>query len=115
MDNNQSSTRSLWLGNLDSSVTAPDLIAIFSKYGTIESIRILPDRECAFVNFLTKEEALRAKDAFKTQMGSRLGNATVKVGFGKPDAVPQQPACGDTVQGPTRALCKFFYPSLFFY
>ncbi|CEP19286.1 hypothetical protein [Parasitella parasitica] len=94
-------TRSLWLGQLEStSQTTNELQTLFSKFGIIESIRILPDRECAFINFTTVEEALRARDALVNKMGSRLYShsmSTVKVGFGKPDAVP----LGSVTSSPT--------------
>lgn len=89
---------------------------IFSKFGVIESIRILPDRECAFINFSTMEESLRAKDTLVNKMSSRLSNHhLVKVGFGKSDTtvnVMPLPVNATTthenVQGPTRALCMSF-------
>ncbi|CDS07619.1 hypothetical protein LRAMOSA01568 [Lichtheimia ramosa] len=100
----QAPTRSLWLGNIDPSLTTQDLNCIFSPFGAIESVRILPDRECAFVNFTSLEDALRAKDELVHKMNSRLGNTPVKVGFGK----PEPPTCGDiganAQQEPTRAL-----------
>ncbi|KAI9258178.1 hypothetical protein BDA99DRAFT_515452 [Phascolomyces articulosus] len=130
----QQPTRSLWLGNMDPTLTMTDLQCIFSQFGVIETIRILPDRECAFINFFTLEDALRAKEGLMHTLNGRLGNSAVKVGFGKADAVPQQqvppqqapppppqqqqqqqqPTCGGVVsgelganaQGPTRALCK---------
>ncbi|KAF7732146.1 hypothetical protein EC973_006401 [Apophysomyces ossiformis] len=100
----QTPTRSLWLGNIDPGLTVNDLDCYFAPCGTIDSIRILPDRECAFVNFLILEDALRAKEYLNAN-GNRLGNAAVKVGFGKPEAGPQPSLdMGTNVQGPTRAL-----------
>lgn len=40
----QTPTRSLWIGNLDSSVTSEQLIHVFAKYGAIESLRLLPEK-----------------------------------------------------------------------
>lgn len=40
----QTPTRSLWIGNLDSSVTSEQLIHIFAPYGAIESLRLLPEK-----------------------------------------------------------------------
>ena len=110
---NQLPSRSLWIGQLDLGIYGTnELNHIFSNFGVIESIRILPDRECAFINYMTVEEASRAKDIVLNKMSSRLSNVhPVKVGFGKADvgtntvmASPSTPQ--DTVQGPTRALCK---------
>ncbi|GAA5802922.1 hypothetical protein HPULCUR_008397 [Helicostylum pulchrum] len=107
--NNQIPSRSLWLGQLDlNTYGANELNMIFSKFGVIESIRILPDRECAFINFFTVEEASRAKDTLVNKMSSRLCNHhLVKVGFGKsdtPTSTIPSPITTDNVQGPTRAL-----------
>lgn len=97
-------SRSLWIGQLDPTITKNELNNLFSKFGTIESIRILPDRECAFINYFGVEEALRARDALVNKMGCQLGNTTVKIGFGKLEAV--LPLCVENTQEPTRALCK---------
>lgn len=40
----QTPSRSLWIGNLDSSVTSDQLIHIFAPYGAIESLRLLPEK-----------------------------------------------------------------------
>ena len=40
----QTPTRSLWIGNLDSSVTSEQLIHVFAAYGAIESLRLLPEK-----------------------------------------------------------------------
>lgn len=78
----QTPTRSLWIGNLPGHVTSADLMQIFTPYGQIESLRVLPERECAFVNYMTVEEALKARDDVK---GARIAGSAVKVGFGKAD------------------------------
>ncbi|KAJ1964055.1 hypothetical protein GGI12_001668 [Dipsacomyces acuminosporus] len=92
-------TRSLWVGNVDPGLSNQDLIAIFGKYGRVESLRLLPDKECAFVNFLRVEDAIRAKEDMHS--GARIGNNTVRVGFGKGESY----ATGDAqAMQPTRAL-----------
>jgi len=40
----QTPTRSLWIGNLDSSVSSEQLIHVFAPYGAIESLRLLPEK-----------------------------------------------------------------------
>lgn len=37
-------TRSLWIGNLDVNATSDALLAVFSAYGIIESVRLLPEK-----------------------------------------------------------------------
>lgn len=45
----QTPSRSLWIGNLDPSMTGEDLAHVFAPYGAIESFRLLPEkvRTCA--------------------------------------------------------------------
>lgn len=47
----QTPSRSLWIGNLDSSVSGEDLARAFAPYGAIESFRLLPEKVC-FIKML---------------------------------------------------------------
>lgn len=52
------------------------------------------------------------------RLGSKLAGTPVRVGFGKADvnlAMALTNEAGPNAQGPTRALCKFFFLSLFFW
>ncbi|KAI9294583.1 ARM repeat-containing protein [Neoconidiobolus thromboides FSU 785] len=93
-------SRSLWVGNLDPNVSSNDLLALFSPYGPIESLRVLPEKECAFVNFHSLEDAIKAKDDMQ---GGRMGSLNIRIGFGKAD-----PTYATTTEvqttNPTRAL-----------
>jgi len=40
----QMPTRSLWIGNLDVNATSDSLLQVFSPYGAIESVRMLPEK-----------------------------------------------------------------------
>jgi hypothetical protein len=105
MSNNtaQAATRSLWVGNMDATITVDVLIQVFSVFGPIESIRLLAEKECGFVNFYHVEDAIQAKEEVLTRLGGRIGNCIVRVGYGKADA-----AISDiNTTHPTRALCKF--------
>ncbi|KAG1056274.1 hypothetical protein G6F43_001823 [Rhizopus delemar] len=95
-------SRALWLGNINPSLGVPDLSQLFSVYGQVESVRILSDKECAFVNFSTVEAAMAAKDDLETRLGSKLAGTPVRVGFGKADLAVTE--VGPNSQGPTRAL-----------
>ncbi|KAF1798010.1 hypothetical protein V8B55DRAFT_1550767 [Mucor lusitanicus] len=100
-------SRALWLGNINPSISVPDLVQLFSTYGQVESARILSDKECAFVNFTTKESAVAAKNDLESRLGSKLGGTPVRVGFGKADvnlAMALTNEAGPNAQGPTRAL-----------
>lgn len=71
-------------------------------FGPIESVRLLAEKECGFVNFFQLEDAIRAKEEVLSRMGGRIGNCIVRIGFGKADAVVTE----TNVLQPTRALCK---------
>ncbi|KAL1917774.1 uncharacterized protein VTP21DRAFT_3608 [Calcarisporiella thermophila] len=98
----QNPTRSLWIGNLDRSVSADDLMRIFAPFGSIESLRVIPERECGFVNFIRLEDAVRAKEEVMGRMGGYIGGGPVRIGFGKTEAIssPSEVSGGK----PTRAL-----------
>ncbi|KAJ3186090.1 hypothetical protein HDU85_001008 [Gaertneriomyces sp. JEL0708] len=94
--NHQIPTRSLWIGNIDPTLSPSDLLTLFSPFGPIESLRILPDKECAFVNYVRTEDAVRARDEMQ---GGRVGNCIVRIGFGKAEN------CNDTGgMQPTKSL-----------
>ncbi|TKY90500.1 hypothetical protein EX895_000498 [Sporisorium graminicola] len=88
-------TRTLWIGHLRPTVNSSDLLQILSRYGSIETIRLVPEKSCAFVNFVDIADAIRAKDDVLGRLAGRLGVGTmgpeglVRVGFGKPESVPQ--------------------------
>ncbi|KAI9300246.1 hypothetical protein BJ944DRAFT_253246 [Cunninghamella echinulata] len=101
----QTPTRSLWIGNLDTSLGLENLITLFSQYGPIENIRLLPERDCAFINFMQMEDAIQAKEIIMNQMNGLIGSSVVRIGFGKLDAQSPSPTMEfGNVQGPTRAL-----------
>ncbi|KAI7891806.1 armadillo-type protein [Mucor mucedo] len=100
-NSSQLSTRSLWVGNIDHTITVELLTLVFSAFGSIESVRLLVEKECGFVNFYQVEDAVRAKEEVLTRMGGRIGACIVRIGFGKADAA----AVTETnVLQPTRAL-----------
>ncbi|KAK0228334.1 hypothetical protein IW262DRAFT_596366 [Armillaria fumosa] len=101
----QTPTRSLWIGNLDSAVTSEQLIHVFAPYGAIESLRLLPEKECGFVNFVDQADAIRAKEDVLNRLGGNIGmqnGQTVRIGFGKAESAPVAPAKGTPASpGPT--------------
>ncbi|XP_064601686.1 uncharacterized protein LOC135467776 isoform X2 [Liolophura sinensis] len=50
----------LWVGNVLPEVSDKKLSQMFSRYGEVTSVRCLPDKFCAFVNFKHKDSAGRA-------------------------------------------------------
>ncbi|KAL4231630.1 hypothetical protein ACF0H5_009210 [Mactra antiquata] len=55
----------LWVGNVLPEVTDKKLLQMFSRFGSVKSVRCLPEKYCAFVNFLTKEAAGKAMDGLQ--------------------------------------------------
>lgn len=53
---------SLWVGNVTTELTEKHLWDLFKVYGEIESIRVLHERFCAFVNFKKANMASRAME-----------------------------------------------------
>ncbi|KAK3843145.1 MAG: armadillo-type protein [Linnemannia gamsii] len=74
---------------------------VFSPFGPVESLKVIPDKECAFINFTRVEDAMRAKEDISERRGGRIGNATVRVGYGKAELMNNADA---PVLHPTRAL-----------
>ncbi|ODN98087.1 hypothetical protein I350_07729 [Cryptococcus amylolentus CBS 6273] len=83
-------SKTLWLGNLDVQVTKGMIYEEFERYGPIENIRVLPEKTCAFVNFVNSTSAVTAhEDILKRQGGVVLSlnkTAPVLLGFGKDNA-----------------------------
>ncbi|KAG8684248.1 hypothetical protein FRC09_015511 [Ceratobasidium sp. 395] len=93
----QTPSRSLWIGNLDPAMTGEDLARVFAPYGAIESFRLLPEKECGFVNFVDIADAMRAKDDVLNRLSGHIGmsnNQAVRIGFGKADSAPATPPMG---------------------
>ncbi|KNZ45814.1 hypothetical protein VP01_778g3 [Puccinia sorghi] len=92
----QQPSRSLWIGNFDPSTTAQELMSVFAVYGPIESLRLLPDKECGFINFVSVHDAVHAKDdivnRLEGQINLKNGPTCIRIGFGKPESAPQTPA-----------------------
>ena len=52
----------LWVGNVDpQKVTDKQMSNLFAKCGKVASVRILPHKYCAFVNYVEQNNAMKAK------------------------------------------------------
>ncbi|KAK4053070.1 hypothetical protein OIV83_001805 [Microbotryomycetes sp. JL201] len=89
----QQPTRSLWIGNLDPRTSPAELQTIFAPYGAIESLRLIPEKECGFVNFVSVQDAIKAKEDVLNRLSGHLTatSGMVRIGFGK-DAALAAPA-----------------------
>ncbi|CAO1629938.1 unnamed protein product [Parajaminaea phylloscopi] len=101
-------TRSLWVGNLDPSTTGQELMQAFARYGAIESLRLLPDKECGFVNFVEVKDAVKARDDVMGRLGGRIQvngtgvGGSIRIGYGKIDS-PHDTGAGPTTQSSARS------------
>ncbi|NXA83708.1 TTC31 protein, partial [Thryothorus ludovicianus] len=59
----------LWVGNITSHISEKILRRAFGRFGEIHSVRLLPGRHCAFINFCGKTEA---EEAFRAMQGATL-------------------------------------------
>jgi protein JSN1 len=77
------------IGNIPATLEPVDLEKIFSRFGPIESARVLSHKNCGFINFVRLEDAAEAK---KQMNGKEISGATVKIGFAKvPNSNPVTP------------------------
>ncbi|NXY04463.1 TTC31 protein, partial [Pteruthius melanotis] len=59
----------LWVGNVTSHINEKVLRHAFGRFGEIRSVRLLPGRHCAFINFRGKAEA---EEAYRAMQGATL-------------------------------------------
>jgi len=77
--------RTVYLGNIPSEALAEEILNNV-RTGPIESIRILPEKNCAFISFLDVPSA----QIFHTDATLRklsIGGQEVKIGWGKPSSI----------------------------
>ncbi|XP_065071411.1 uncharacterized protein LOC135696066 isoform X1 [Rhopilema esculentum] len=79
----------LWVGNVNSlSVTEKQLNQLFSKYGKLVSVRLLPEKYCAFINYQLPEDAGKALEKLQ---GFELGGQNLLIRY------PNNPPPGSNV------------------
>lgn len=88
---------SLWVGNVQPAVSQGVLEEMFSQFGSLQSVRVLPDKYCAFVNFLSKECAGRAMQGLQ---GTMLAGQPLLIKF--PDN-PLTSSGGALIEKPTKS------------
>lgn len=88
---------SLWVGNVLPDVSQEDLVRMFSKYGKLQSVKCLPDKFCAFVNFTSKECAGKAMEALQ---GVDCGGQKLLIKF------PDNPLTSGVTNGTEKIVAK---------
>jgi len=86
----QGATRNLFVGNVEDHITEEMIRETFAPYGDFDSVAILREKKCAFVNLTSVKAALRAKEALQ---GRTLGDPPVqlKINFAKELATIRRP------------------------
>lgn len=89
-------SKKLYVGNIEYSVTEDDLQELFSRYGTVAAVKIIPDKGFGFVDMADQQEASAAKeeldrfdlkgrqlrvDFAKPRENSPRGNSSRKTGY----------------------------------
>ncbi|KAM7052855.1 tetratricopeptide repeat protein 31 isoform 3-T3 [Acridotheres tristis] len=74
----------LWVGNVTSHINEKVLRRAFGRFGEIHSVRLLPGRHCAFINFCGKAEAEEAFRAMQVSWGCLWNPFTPQVALGHP-------------------------------
>lgn len=72
---------SLYVGNLSYSVTVEQLRQLFSDYGEVKDVRIVPNRDFGFVDMSSPSEAEAARTALN---GSEFEGRTLRVDEARP-------------------------------
>jgi hypothetical protein len=75
-------TRHLWVGRFTTGMDYNTIYKDFSRYGKLESVNLLRDQRCAFVNFGDTRDAIEAKK--RLEGGSRYP----KISYQKPLSTP---------------------------
>ena len=102
-DHSSMSSRSLYIGNLPASVSIAMLHEIFQSYGTIESCRVLSNKNCGFVNFEKENDALAARSSLN---GTEVFGAVLKINFAKAPFSSSTKNAVEPVSSPIRGALK---------
>ncbi|KFH40894.1 RNA-binding protein-like protein [Hapsidospora chrysogenum ATCC 11550] len=93
-------SRTVYLGNIPPETTAEEILG-HVRSGQIESVRLLPDKNCAFISFLDASSATHFhSDAILKKLC--IKGQDIKVGWGKPSQVPTSVALAVQQSGASR-------------
>ncbi len=94
------SSRTVYLGNIPPETSAEEILS-HVRSGQIESVRLLPDKNCAFISFLDGSSATHFhSDAILKKLSIR--GQDIKIGWGKPSQVPTSVALAVQQSGASR-------------
>ena len=102
-------SRTVYLGNIPPETTAEEILS-HVRSGAIESVRLLPDKNCAFISFLESQSAVHFhSDAILKKIN--IKGSDIKVGRGKPSQVPSAVALATQQSGASRNVYLGNLPS----
>ncbi|EED21952.1 differentiation regulator (Nrd1), putative [Talaromyces stipitatus ATCC 10500] len=93
-------SRTVYLGNIPAETSAEEILN-HVRSGQIESVRLLPDKNCAFISFLDSSSATHFHSDAILKKLSIKGN-DIKIGWGKPSQVPTSVAVAVQQSGASR-------------
>ncbi|EPS38162.1 hypothetical protein H072_8039 [Dactylellina haptotyla CBS 200.50] len=93
-------SRTVYLGNIPDETSAEEILG-HVRSGPIESVRLLPDKNCAFISFLDGSSATHFhSDAILKKLS--IKGQDIKIGWGKPSQVPTSVALAVQQSGASR-------------
>lgn len=93
-------SRTVYLGNIPPDTPAEEVLS-HVRSGQIESVRLLPDKNCAFISFLDGSSATHFhSDAILKKLS--IKGQDIKIGWGKPSSVPTSVALAMQQNGASR-------------
>jgi len=75
----------VWVGGLTDSTTEDDLTKFFGCFGTLDNVKLLPAKNCAFIRYTTIPEAIAA---FHGMANKIINGNQIRVGWGKTENLP---------------------------
>lgn len=93
-------SRTVYLGNIPPDTPAEEILS-HVRSGQIESVRLLPDKNCAFISFLDGSAATHFHSDGILKKLSIKGH-DIKIGWGKPSQVPTSVALAVQQSGASR-------------
>ncbi|EHY60113.1 hypothetical protein HRR83_006473 [Exophiala dermatitidis] len=93
-------SRTVYLGNIPADTSAEEILG-HVRSGQIESVRLLPEKSCAFISFLDSSSATHFhSDAILKKLS--IKGHDIKIGWGKPSSVPTSVALAVQQSGASR-------------
>lgn len=92
--------RTVYVGNLPADAAVDELLSQV-RFGPIDTVKVLPEKNCAFISFLDPTTAAAFhSDALMRKV--QLHGQELKIGWGKPSAVPTNVVMAVQQNGATR-------------